>query len=95
MDEPIALQTRRKFKLQYPPKAMKDKDILGGSQIEAKDKELLLQLIAQTKRQQGEVTEMNLVLKKVLELPISIVQELQGGVTAELQNDTQENNNLQ
>ncbi len=33
---------------------------------------------------------MNLVLKKVLELPISIVQELQGGITAELQNDTQE-----
>jgi hypothetical protein len=31
----------RKFKLQYPSEAMKDKDILGGLQVEAEDKELL------------------------------------------------------
>jgi hypothetical protein len=45
---------------------------------------LLLQLIAQSKRQQGEFIEAKLVLNKVLELQISIVQELQGGITAEL-----------
>jgi hypothetical protein len=89
MDEPIASRTRRKFKSQYPPEAIKDKDILGRLQIEAKDKELLLQLIAQSKRQQGEVIEMNSVLKKVLELQISIVQELKEEITAELRNDTQ------
>jgi hypothetical protein len=82
MDEPIALRTRRKFKLQYPSEAMKDKDILGGLQIEAEDKELFQQLIAQSKRQQGEIIETKLVLKKVLELQISIVQELQGEITA-------------
>ena len=89
MDEPIALRTGRKFKLQYPCEAMKDKDILGGLQVEAEDKELLLQLIAQSKRQQDEFIETKLALKKVLGLQISIVQELQGGITAELRNDAQ------
>ena len=51
MDETIAHRTRRKFKLQYPSEAMKDKDILSGLQVEAEDKELLLHLIAQSKRQ--------------------------------------------
>jgi hypothetical protein len=68
---------------------MKVKDILGGLQTEAEDKELLLQLIAQNKRQ-GEFIETQLVLKKVLELQISIVQELQGAITAELRNDAQD-----
>jgi hypothetical protein len=54
MDERIALRTRRKFKLQYPPGTMKDRDILGKLQIEAEDKELLLQLVAQSKKQQRE-----------------------------------------
>ncbi len=57
---------------------MKDKDILGGL---AEDKELLLRLITQRKRQQGEFIETKLVLKKVLELQISVVQELQGEIT--------------
>ncbi len=90
MNEPIALCTRRKFKLQYPSEAMKDKDILVGLQVEAEDKKLLLQLIAQSKRQQGEFIGTKLVLKKVLELQISIVQELQGEITAELRNDAQD-----
>ncbi len=89
MDEPIALRTRRKLKLQSPSEVMKVKDILGRLQTEAEDKELLLQLIAQNKRQ-GEFIETQLVLKKVLELQISIVQELQGAITAELRNDAQE-----
>ncbi len=50
--------------------AMKDKDILGGLQVEAEDKELLLQLFAQSKRQQGEFIETKSVLKRVLELQI-------------------------
>jgi hypothetical protein len=66
------------------------KDILSGLQVEAEDKELLLQLIAQNKRQQGEFIETKLVLKKVLELQISIVQELQGEIIAELRNDAQD-----
>ncbi len=66
---------------------MKDKDILGWLQVEAEDKELLLQSIAQSKRQQGEFIETKLVLKKVLELQKSIDQELQGIITAELRND--------
>ncbi len=45
-------------------------------------------MIAQSKRQQGEFTETKLVLTKVLELQISTVQELQGGITAGLRNDT-------
>ncbi len=90
MDEPIELRTRHKFKLQYPSEAMKHKDILGRLQVEAEDKELLLQLIAQSKSQQGEFMETKLVLKKVLELQISIVQELQGEITAELRNDAQD-----
>ena len=49
---------------------MKDKDILGGLEVEAKDKELLLQLIAQSKKQQGEFIETKLVLKRVLDLQI-------------------------
>jgi hypothetical protein len=59
------LRFARKFKLQYPSETMKDKDILGGLQVEAEDKELLLQLIAQSKRQQGEFMEMKLVLPQV------------------------------
>jgi hypothetical protein len=47
-------------------------------------------LIAQSKRQHSEFIETKLVLKKVLELQIYIVQELQGGITAELQNDAQD-----
>jgi hypothetical protein len=43
MDEPIALRTRRKFKLQHPSEAIKDKVILGVLQVKAEDKELLLQ----------------------------------------------------
>ncbi len=35
MSEPIVQRTRRKFKLQHPSKAKKDKDILGRLQIEA------------------------------------------------------------
>ncbi len=69
---------------------MTDKDILGGLQVEAEDKELLLQLIAQSKIQQGKFIETKIVLKKVLELQISIVQELQGEITAELRNDAQD-----
>jgi hypothetical protein len=47
-------------------------------------------LIAQSKRQQDKFIETKLVLKKVLELQISIVQELQGEITAELRNDAQD-----
>ncbi len=67
----------------HPSKAMKVKDVLGRLQIKAEDKELLLQLIAQSKRQQGEIIETNSVLKKMLELQISSVQQLQGEITAE------------
>jgi hypothetical protein len=57
MDEPIALRTRRKLKLQSPSEAMKVKDILGGLQTEAEDKELLLQLIIAQNKRQGKFIE--------------------------------------
>ncbi len=82
MDEPITLGTpRRKFKLQSSSEAMKVNAILSGLQVEAEDKESLLQLITQSKRQQGDFIGTKLVLMKVLELQISIVQELQGEIS--------------
>jgi hypothetical protein len=83
MDEPIAQRTRRTFRLQvpslrHPSKTMQEKDILGGLQIEAEDKELLLPLIAKTKRQHAVIIEMNSVLRKGLELQISFVRVTRG-----------------
>jgi hypothetical protein len=66
------------------------RQILGGLHIEAEVTEVLLQLIEQGRRQQDEIIEMNSNLKKVHELQISIVSELQGEITAEMRNDTQQ-----
>ncbi len=52
MDEPIALRTRRKFKLQYPSEPRKD-ILLDKTDTEMK--ELLICLIAQNKEQQVQI----------------------------------------
>ena len=48
-------------------------------------KSLLLQLRQQNKQQQDRLTEMNVMLKYVLELQLSIVHELRGDIEETLQ----------
>ncbi len=48
-------------------------------------KSLLLQLRQQNKQQQGRLTEMNVMLKNVLEQQLLIVNELHGNIEALLQ----------
>ena len=48
-------------------------------------KSLLLQIRQQNKQQQDRLTEMNVMLKNVLELQLSIVHELHGSIKAVLQ----------
>lgn len=84
MDDPIALRTRRRTKLQHPSKAKRAKNIPGKSKG-TEEKSLLLQLIQQNKRQQDRITELNLMLKKVLELQLSMLHELHEDIEAVLQ----------
>jgi hypothetical protein len=74
MDEPIALQTRRMFKLQYPSEQRKDTILLDKTDTEMR--ELLICLIAQNKEQQVQIKAMNLMLKEVLAQQTSIVSKL-------------------
>ena len=87
MDEPVATRTRRSTKLQHPSKAEKTKSITGKLQMETKEnmKSVLLQLRQQNQQQQDRLTEMNVMLKNVLELQLSILHELRNDVEAELQ----------
>ena len=74
MDEPIALRTRRKFKLLYPSEPRKDTILFDKTDTEMR--ELLICLIAQNKEQQDQIKAMNLMLKEVLAQQTSIVSKL-------------------
>ena len=74
MDEPIALRTRHKFKLQYPSEPRKDTIRLDKTDTDMR--ELLICLIAQNKEQQVQIKAMNLMLKEVLAQQTSIVSKL-------------------
>ena len=86
-DVPIALQPRSKVQLQHPTEATKNEDLLDRLQIEAELKELLKRLIIQNKKQQDKIQEMSFSLQTVLELQISIVQDVRRNIEAILQND--------
>jgi hypothetical protein len=87
VDKPIAQRTRSKLKLQLPPKARKENDILDKADTEVR--ELLLQLLAQNKEQQKKIKEMELMLKKVLAVQTSIVDKLHGNAAGmTLQSDS-------
>jgi hypothetical protein len=60
---------------------------LDRLQIEAELKELLKRLIIQNKKQQDKIQEMSFSLQTVLELQISIVQDVRRNIEAILQND--------
>ena len=89
-DVPIALQPRSKVQLQHPTEATKNEDLLDRLQIEAELKELLKRLIIQNKKQQDKIQEMSFSLQTVLELQISIVQDVRRNIEAILQNDEYE-----
>jgi hypothetical protein len=94
--EPIAQLTRRKFKASsynIHLRQLRTKTFLVDYKSKLK-KRINSAIDCTSKRQQGEITEMNSVLKKVLELQISIVQELQGKITAELRNGTHQKFNM-
>ena len=86
-DVPIALQPRSKVQLHHPTEATKNEDLLDRLQIEAELKELLKRLIIQNKKQQDKIQEMSFSLQTVLELQISIVQDVRRNIEAILQND--------
>ena len=83
-DVPIAMRTRGRIKLQHPSKAKKAKKISGKS-MGTEKKSLLLQLIQQNKQQQDRLTEMNVMLRKVLELQLSMAREIQEDIEAVVQ----------
>ena len=87
MNEPVATRTRRSTKLQHPSTAEKTKNITGKLQMETEEnmKSILLQLRQQNQQQQDRLTEMNVMLKNVLELQLLVVHELRKDVEAELQ----------
>jgi hypothetical protein len=67
-ESPIALRTRSKEQLQHPTEDMKQEVHIDKLQIENGLKELLNQLIIQSKKQQDEIKELNLTLAAVLEI---------------------------
>jgi hypothetical protein len=78
MDEPIALRTRRKFKLQYPSEDSEPrKDTIRLDKTDTEMRELLICLIARNKEQRVQIKAMNLMLKDVLAQHTSIVSKLQ------------------
>ena len=87
MNEPVATRTRRSTKLQHPSMAEKTKNITGKLRMETKEnmRSILLQLQQQNQQQQDRLTEMNVMLKNVLELQLLVVHELRKDVKAELQ----------
>jgi hypothetical protein len=84
VDGPVAMRTRGRTKLQHPSKAKRAKKISGKS-TDPEEKSLLLQLIQQNKQQQDRLTEMNVMLRKVLELQLSMVREIHEDLEAVLQ----------
>ena len=84
MNEPVAMRTRHSTKLQHPSKAKRAKNIRADYKTEMEEKSLLRQLIQQNKQQQDKLTEMNVMLKKVLELQQFIVHKLHGNIEAVL-----------
>ena len=84
VDVPVAMRTRGRTKLQHPYKAKKAKKISGKS-MGTEKKSLLLQLMQQNKQHQDRLTEMNVMLRKVLELQLSMAREIQEDIEAVLQ----------
>ncbi len=75
-ETPVGLRTRSRIQQQHPT-AHKDVNENGPEgPIEPEIKELLLQLIAQTKEQQDEMKHLRLAFKQGLEQQESIVREL-------------------
>ncbi len=64
------MSTRRSTKLQHPSKAKMAKNISGKLQMGTDENSLLPQPIQQNKQQQVMLTEMNGMLKNVLELQL-------------------------
>ena len=73
MDDPGAMRTRRRTKLQHPSINAKRAKKISGKSTNMEEESLLSKLIQQTKQQQDRLTEMNVMLKKVLELQMSMV----------------------
>ena len=84
VDVPIAMRTRGRTNLQHPYQAKKAKKISGKS-MGTEKKSLLLQLMQQNKQHQDRLTEMNVMLRKVLELQLSMAREIQEDIEAVLQ----------
>ena len=87
IDEDVPVVPQIKVQRQHLNEAMKNEDLLGRLQIEAELKELLGRLIIQNKKQQDKIQEMSFSLQTVLELQISIVQDVRRNIEAILQND--------
>lgn len=88
-DTPVGLRTRSRMQQQTPSATYPNED--GPErQTESEIKDLLLQLIAQTKEQQSEVNGLRLALKNGLEQLETVVCELKGDI-AELQIHLQTN----
>ncbi len=78
---PVAMRTNRslgKIKPQHSTRAMKCGDLFDRLQIETEWKEFLQHLIIQNKNQKDEIQAMRSILKTILELQLTIVQEVQG-----------------
>ena len=82
-DVPVELQPRYNVKSQHPTEAIRNVDFWDRLQIDAESKEVL-------KKQQKEIREMSFTLKAVLELQVSILQDLQRNIEAIMQEDSQE-----
>ena len=81
MDDPVAMRTRRKTKLQHPSNTKRAKNISGKS-TDMEQKSLLLQLAQQNKQLQARLTEMSVMLTKVLELQLSMAREIREDIEA-------------
>ena len=75
VDVPIAMRTRGRTNLQHPYQAKKAKKISGKS-MGTEKKSLLLQLMQQNKQHQDRLTDMKVMLRKVLELQLSMAREI-------------------
>ena len=84
VDVPVAMRTRGRTKLQHLSKAKRAKNISGKSTGTEK-KSLLVQLIKQNKQQEDRLTKMNVMLRKVLELQLTMAHEIQEDIEAVLQ----------
>ena len=83
-DTPVGLRTRSRMQQQTSSETKPNEDHGSERQSESEIKVLLLQLIAQTKEQQSEMTALRLALKNGLEQLGTVVRELKGDI-AQLQ----------